>query len=172
MHNTDVKKMAEYALFTALAFIFSYIESLFPLPLPFPGIKLGLANLVILILLYRSGFAAAFGISLIRNVLNALTFGNLFALFYSLAGSILSLLVMEGLRRIKPLKLSVITVSTAGGILHNIGQFLIASAIVGPAAVLPYLPFLYFAGLAAGILIGIFSRMLLKRNITYVLLKS
>lgn len=160
----NVRKITEYALFTALAFIFSYVESLFPLPVPFPGIKLGLANLVILLILYRSGFAPALGISLIRNVLNAFTFGNLFALFYSLAGSLLSLFVMEGLRRIKPLKLSVITVSCAGGVMHNVGQFLIASAIVGPGAVLPYLPFLYFAGLAAGILIGIFGRMLLKRK--------
>lgn len=159
MHNTDVKKMAEYALFTALAFIFSYIESLFPLPIPFPGIKLGLANLVIIILLYRSGFAAALSVSLIRNVLNAFTFGSLFGLFYSLAGSILSLLAMEGLRRIKPLNLSVITVSSIGGIVHNAGQFFVASFLVGAEAVLPYFPFLYFAGLLAGLLIGVFGKI-------------
>ena len=91
------RKTAELSVFTAVAFIFSYIESLFPLPIPFPGIKLGLANLIILVVLCRNGLGAAFGVSMTRNVLNALTFGSLFGLFYSLAGSILSLLFMAAL---------------------------------------------------------------------------
>jgi heptaprenyl diphosphate synthase len=162
MHS-NTQKIAELAIFTALAFIFSYIESLFPLPIPFPGIKLGLANLVIVILLYRSGFASALGVSLVRNILNALTFGSLFGLFYSLAGSILSLFAMEGLRRLKKIHVSTIVVSSIGGILHNIGQFMIAVFLVGYEAILHYFPFLYFAGLVAGILIGIFGKICLKK---------
>jgi heptaprenyl diphosphate synthase len=162
MHS-KTHNIAELAIFTALAFIFSYLESLFPLPIPFPGIKLGLANLVIVILLYRSGFTAALGVSLVRNLLNALTFGSLFGLFYSLAGSILSLFAMEGLRRIKRFHPGTVIVSTIGGILHNLGQFLVASALVGYEAILRYFPFLYFAGLIAGILIGIFAEICLKK---------
>lgn len=162
MHQST-KKLAELSLFTAVAFLFSYIESLFPLPIPFPGIKLGLANLIIVIILYRNGFAAAFSVSMIRNLLNALTFGSLFGLFYSLAGSILSLVAMAALAKLFQDKISVITVSAIGGILHNFGQFIVAIALVGFDAILHYFPFLYFAGLIAGILIGVFGKLCLAR---------
>lgn len=76
--NRRTQSMAELAVFTGTAFLFSYIESLFPLPIPVPGIKLGLANLILVILLCRRGLGAAFAVSMVRNVLNALTFGSLF----------------------------------------------------------------------------------------------
>jgi len=160
-HNTF--KIAELSIFIAVAFLFSYIESLFPLPLPFPGMKLGLANLVILIVLYRSGLRDAFLVSIIRNILSALTFGSLFGLFYSLAGSVFSLLVMAGLQKTKHPQLSLISISAVGGVIHNLGQFVVAAFLVGPSAILPYLPFLYFAGLVAGILIGILAKLCLLR---------
>lgn len=164
-------KLTELAILTALAFIFSYVESLFPLPIPFPGIKLGLANLIIVLVLYREGFPDAFLVSMIRNLLNAFTFGSLFSFFYSLAGSILSLASMAILKKSaaesralpKRLRLSPLGVSVTGGILHNIGQFIVAACLVGPAAILPYLPFLYFAGLVAGALIGTFTILCLRR---------
>ena len=156
-------KITELAIFTAVAFIFSYIESLFPLPIPFPGIKLGLANLIIVLVLYRDGFKDAFLVSMIRNILNACTFGNAFGFFYSLAGSILSLILMALLKNRKHLRFSPVGVNIAGGILHNIGQFAVASCLVGFRAILPYLPFLYFAGLLAGALIGIFAVLCLRR---------
>lgn len=175
--NSKTQKIAELAIFTAVAFLFSYIESLFPLPIPFPGIKLGLANVVIIIVLYHNGLVAAFGVSMVRNVLNALTFGSLFGLFYSLAGSVLSLFVMAVLKgnikeqdrkpntgcKQKSPRLSLISVSAAGGIIHNIGQFIVAICLVGYSAILHYLPFLYFAGLIAGILIGILAKLCLQR---------
>ncbi len=162
--NTRTRHLAELAVFTAVAFLFSYIENLFPLPVPFPGIKLGFANLVILILLCRSGLKAAFGVSMVRNVLNALTFGSLFGLLYSLAGSILSLLAMALLfYNKKHPQLSLITISAVGGIIHNMGQFIVATGLTGGPAILPYLPFLYFAGLITGVLIGILSRLCLQR---------
>lgn len=161
--KSHTRKITELAIFTAVAFIFSYIESLFPLPIPFPGIKLGLANLIIVLVLYRDGFEHAFIVSMIRNILNACTFGSLFSFFYSLAGSILSLILMALLKNRKHLRLSTVGVSIAGGILHNIGQFAVASCLVGFSAILPYLPFLYFAGFLAGALIGIFAVLCLKR---------
>ena len=162
--KSQTAKITELAIYTAVAFIFSYIESLFPLPLPFPGIKLGLANLIIVLVLYRDGFKNAFLVSMVRNLLNAFTFGSLFSFFYSLAGSVLSLAVMALLFAAKNhLRLSPVGVSVAGGVLHNIGQFVVAAILVGPAAILPYLPFLYFAGMIAGALIGIFAILCLKR---------
>ncbi len=161
--SKNVFRIAEVSVYIAIAFIFSYIESLFPLPLPFPGMKLGLANLVIVIVLYRNGFSTAFTVSMVRNVLNALTFGSLFSFFYSLAGSILSLCIMVLCKKIKHPQLSLVSVSAVGGILHNIGQFGVAEFLVGFSAITPYLPFLYFAGLMAGVLIGIFASLCLRR---------
>ena len=83
-----IHTITELAIFTAIAFIFSYIESLFPLPIPFLGIKLGLANLVIVLVLYKNGFYQALTVSIVRGLLNAFTFGSLFGFLYSLAGSV------------------------------------------------------------------------------------
>ena len=102
--------MAVLSIYIAIAFIFSYIENLFPLPIPFPGIKLGLANLVIVLALCQFGLPYAFAISLLRNLLNAFTFGSLFGFFYSLAGSIASLFVMYLL--LFPLKKTQLSAST------------------------------------------------------------
>ncbi len=161
--SARTKKAAELAVFTAVAFIFSYIESLFPLPIPFPGIKLGLANLIILVVLCQDGMRAAFCVSITRNVLNALTFGSLFGLFYSLAGSVLSLLVMAALLSRKSSPFSLAGISAVGGVLHNIGQFFVAAVLAGFSAILNYLPFLYFAGLIAGVLTGVLAEMCLRR---------
>lgn len=162
MSNRTIR-ITELAAFTAVAFIFSYIESILPLPLPFPGMKLGLANLVIVIVLYQRGVPSAFGVSMVRNVLNAFTFGSLFGFFYSLAGSILSLCMMALFKKSKHPQFSLVSVSTVGGVVHNIGQFLVAVCLVGFSAILGYLPFLYFAGLIAGILIGFLANLCIKR---------
>ena len=159
----SIRQISEFSNYTALAFIFGYIESLIPLPLPFPGMKLGLANLIIMIVLYRNGLKYAFGIAMLRNILNAFTFGSLFSFFYSLAGSLLSLFAMGLLRRWKHSPFSVVSVSALGGILHNIGQLLIAAFLVGFSSILWYVPILYFCGLVTGILIGILSAQCLMR---------
>lgn len=165
-----IQKISEFSIYTALAFIFSYIESLLPLPLPFPGMKLGLANLVIVIVLYKKDFRYALTLSMLRNLLNAFTFGSLFSLLYSLAGSILSLLVMAAMKHpenprssTEKAHLSIISVSAVGGICHNLGQFITAVLLVGLRSVLWYLPVLYFSGLVTGILIGYLSVQVIKR---------
>lgn len=158
--NRKVKNIALLSIYIAIAFLFGYIESLFPLPAPFPGMKLGLANLVIVLALYQLNLPSVLLISVLRNLLNAFTFGSMFSFLYSLTGSIASLLIMY---IVKKTKLSRISVSCVGGIVHNIGQFVIAACLVGPSAVLPYLPFLYFAGFAAGILIGVLADLCLRR---------
>ena len=157
-HKT--KTIALLSIYIAIAFLFGYIESLFPLPVPFPGMKLGLANLVIVLALYQLNLPSVLLISVLRNLLNAFTFGSMFSFLYSLTGSIASLLIMY---IVKKTQLSRISVSCVGGIVHNIGQFVIAACLVGPSAVLPYFPFLYFAGFTAGILIGVLADLCLRR---------
>lgn len=153
--------IAAFSLIIALAFICSYIEALFPIPIPFPGIKLGLANLVLVLVLYTRGLSFCFIASLVRNILIALTFGNLFMFFYSFTGSLLSILFMWLLLRNK--KWSIFTISSVGGIAHNLGQFIVAVFLFGSTALLGYAPILYFSGLITGGLIGFISYECMKR---------
>ena len=146
---------------TALTLIFSYVETLIPVNLGIPGAKLGLANLVIVIVLYKTDFKEALLLSVTRVVLAGFIFGNLFSILYSLAGAVFSLMVMNVLKTKKTL--SVIGVSIAGGASHNLGQLIIAAIVVETYQVGYYLPFLLIAGVITGALIGITSREVLKR---------
>lgn len=157
----ETKKIAEMGMFIALAFILSYIESLIPISFGIPGIKLGLSNLVVMVVLYRFTVPSAFGVAMIRILLAGLTFGNLSSMMYSMAGGLLSFLVMVLLKKSK--KFSVYGVSMAGGVSHNVGQIVLACFILQTGMLVFYLPFLLVAGVAAGMAIGFVSGLLLKR---------
>lgn len=154
-------KVAYFGVFTTLALIFSYVETLIPIQFGIPGVKLGLANLIIVIALYRMKLSEAYLLSIVRVLLAGFIFGNYFSIIYSLAGGLLSLTVMALLR--KKGGFSVIGVSIAGGVFHNIGQLIIASVIVETFSVMYYVPVLLIAGLVTGLLIGIASDGMLKR---------
>lgn len=154
-------KVAYFGVFTALGLIFSYVETLIPIQFGIPGVKLGLANLIIVIALYRMKLSEAYLLSIVRVLLAGFIFGNYFSIIYSLAGGILSLTVMALLR--KKGGFSVVGVSIAGGVFHNIGQLIVASVIVETFSVMYYVPVLLIAGLVTGLLIGIASDGMLKR---------
>ena len=99
MKHRSIRAVAELSIYVALAFIFGYLENLFPIPMPVPGMKLGFANVITVIVLYRRNFRDALLVSLLRIILNAFTFGSLFSLLYSLAGSLLSLFIMTLIKR-------------------------------------------------------------------------
>ena len=144
------------ALFVALAMVLSYVEALIPFNFGIPGVKLGLANLVVLTALYVLDAKTAFAISVIRILLISVTFGSIAALFYSLAGGILSYFVMLLLTKIKGF--SCIGVSVAGGVTHNIGQLLIAMLVIESLSLSYYLPVLMIAGVITGLLIGLVAK--------------
>lgn len=144
---------AYFGMFLALAMIFSYIESLLPLYVGVPGIKLGLANVVIVVVLYYAGAREAFLLAMARNVLSGLLFSGLPGLLYSAAGSICSIAGMSVCRRRHWFQVT--GVSMIGGVCHNIGQLLAAMAALGSVYVLSYLPALLAAGTVTGALIGI-----------------
>jgi len=152
---------AYLGLCLALALICSYVEALLPLPIGIPGVKLGLTNIVIVILLYRSGWRDAALVSLARVLLAGFFFGSLYSILYSLAGAALSLAVMVPVKKTGQLHL--ISVSAAGGIAHNAGQFLVAAIVVENYRILYYLPVLFLVGMATGILIGVVATGMLKR---------
>ena len=157
---SKAKKAALYGIMVALAFTFSYLESLIPFNFGIPGVKLGLANLVILVGLYIMTPLEVFPIAIIRIVLAGLTFGNTFSLLYSLAGGILSFIVMALLRKSK---LSVIGVSMLGGIFHNIGQIIVAAIVLGTARIAYYLPVLLISGMITGLLLGSVGTLIINR---------
>lgn len=153
--------MARYGLLTALAMVLSYVETLVPLSFAVPGVKLGLANLVVIFALYRMGTAPAAALSLLRVVLVSASFGNAYSFWYSLAGAALSLAVMALLRRRD--WFGELGVSVAGGVCHNIGQIAVAALVLRSAAVGYYLPVLLFSGVAAGAAVGVAAAVLIRR---------
>lgn len=146
----------------ALAMVLAYIEVIIPPLFPaIPGIKMGLPNIVIVFLLYRRGPAFAAIVSLLRILLVSMLFGNAMALMYSLAGGILSLLVMILLRKLNIL--SAVGVSVAGGVTHNVGQILMAMLLLNTSELGYYLVILTVTGTISGILIGLCGAALIKR---------
>lgn len=153
--------MAFFGVFTALALIFSYIESLIPFQFGIPGVKLGVANLIIVTALYKMELKETYLLSVVRVLVSGFLFGNYFSILYSLAGGLLSLSVMALLK--KQGGFSVMGVSVAGGVFHNIGQLAVAMLVVETYSVMYYLPVLLIAGLITGFLIGAVSAEVLKR---------
>ena len=155
-------KVAVFGVFTSLALILSYVELLIPINFGIPGMKLGLANLLIVILLYKGCPRDALLLSVIRILLSGLIFGNMFSIFYSLGGGLLSLAVMVFLK--KPGQFTVAGISIGGGASHNVGQLLVAMFVVQTYQVGYYLPVLLIAGVITGAVIGILSAEVLKRT--------
>lgn len=152
------KHIALFGLLVALAFLFSYIEHLIPLPLP-TGIKLGAANIVILCALYFLGWKEALAVSLVRIVLSGFAFG-ISTVPYSVAGGLFSLLVMGFLK--KKGGFGITGVSVAGSVCHNVGQTLVAMLLLGRKTGY-YFPILLLSGIIAGILVGFLSAMVLLK---------
>ncbi|MCI8560110.1 MAG: Gx transporter family protein [Dorea sp.] len=154
-------RVAYFGIFTALALIFSYVETLIPISFGIPGVKLGLANLIIVIVLYKTALKDACMLSVVRVLLAGFLFGNYYSIVYSLAGALLSLFMMAALK--KAGGFSVIGVSIAGGVSHNIGQLIVAMLVVETFQVAYYVPVLLTAGLITGCVIGILAQEMLRR---------
>lgn len=154
-------KVAYMGLFLALALICSYVESLIPFYFGVPGVKLGLTNIVVVMVLYCIGAKEAFGISVLRIILSGFLFGNLFSILYSLAGGLLSFFIMLLLKKTK--KFGIPAVSVAGGISHNIGQLIVAALVVENYHIFYYGTVLFAAGIATGFLIGMTAQEVVLR---------
>ena len=155
------KKIANLGLFAAVAIIFGYVESLIPFFAGIPGMKLGLANLAVLFILEKYTWKEAALVSAVRIVVIGFMFGNLFSILYSLAGAALSLTVMDVLK--KHSDFSLIGISVAGGVTHNIGQLMVAMIVVSNTSLMVYAPALLVAGVLAGVLIGILTKDVVGR---------
>ena len=155
------KKIAYMGLFAAIAIIFGYVESLIPFFAGIPGLKLGLANLSVLFILETYTWKEAALVSMVRILVIGFMFGNMFSILYSMAGAALSLTVMTLMKRFSGF--SILGVSVAGGVSHNIGQLIIAALIVENTSLFYYAPVLLISGVITGILIGILTGEVTKR---------
>ena len=154
-------RVAYFGVFTALALMFSYIETMIPIQFGVPGIKWGFANIMIVIMLYKSSAKEALLLSIVRIMLSGFLFGNLSSILYSIAGGVLSLGIMTLLK--KQGGFSVIGVSVAGGVSHNVGQLIVAMLVVETYQVGYYFPVLLVAGVLTGLGTGVVSQEVLKR---------
>ncbi|MBR6222567.1 MAG: Gx transporter family protein [Lachnospiraceae bacterium] len=155
------KRVALTGVMVALSMLLSYLETLIPLNIGIPGVKLGLANVVVIALIEKLPFGNLFLISTIRVLLSALLFGNSATLLFSVSGAVLSLIVMFVLKRSE--KFSSVGISIAGGVSHNIGQLLVAAFLSGSMRIVYYIPALLLSGIITGLIIGIFGAYIGKR---------
>ena len=150
----STKKLTTLALFTTISLTVYAIESAIPPLVPLPGIKLGLANIITLILLQLYSLKDAAMVLLARILLSGLLFGQALSLLYSLAGGIFSLLMMAAIMKLLHKKMTYLTGAT-GGLFHNLGQLFMAFLITSTSGVFTYLPFLILSGILTGLFTGI-----------------
>lgn len=147
-------KLTTLALFTTLSLAIYAIESAIPPLVPIPGIKLGLANIITLILLQYFSAKEAVLVLIARILLSALLFGQALSLIYSLAGGLFSLFTMALIRKLLQKKMTCL-IGAVGGLTHNLGQLLVAFAVTATVGVFAYLPFLILSGILTGLFTGL-----------------
>ena len=159
----SMKKTITLGMLTALALILVYVESLIPLPVGIPGIKLGLANIVILFAIYRYGIKEATLVSVVRIVLSGLMVTGMWSVLYGISGTVCAIAIMSLAKFM--LKLSVITVSVLGAMAHISGQMIVAGLSVGFGPVAGYALYLLLASVIFGAIIGMVADILIRRII-------
>jgi len=150
------------SVLVAQGMILSFIESMLPIPFIAPGAKLGLANIITLSAIYLLTFKQASAVVLLRVLLTATTFGSLSSFLYSFSGGVLSLLVMAAILKVFKGEISLIGVSIAGAVTHNLGQLFVAAIIIHNVLILTYLPILLIVAIPTGIFVGIVAKILIK----------
>lgn len=157
-----IKRITLLALFTSVALLLSYVEMLIgPLFTGVPGIKMGLPNIAIMLVLYRIGTKEAIAVSFIRIAISSILFGNITMFWYSVAGAALSLAVMILLKKLDIL--SSVGVSVAGALAHNIGQILVAMLLMQTTQIGYYMIVLSITGTVSGIFVGLLGGFVIKR---------
>lgn len=150
-------------ILVAQALVLYIVEGMLPLPFISPGAKLGLTNLITVIALYTlDSKRDVFLVIILRIILSTMFSGNLSSFMYSASGALLSYFAMICAKELGKNKLSIIGVSATGAVFHNIGQLIVASAVVKNIAVMLYLPILSISGIGTGIFIGITANYVVK----------
>ncbi|WHZ32675.1 Gx transporter family protein [Desemzia incerta] len=164
---TKNTRLMYIALLAAQGVVISLIERSIPFPFAFaPGAKLGLSNMITILALFTLSYKDSFKVVWMRLLVTTLLGGTVSTFLYSFAGAFLSYFGMLVIRMLGPKRVSLIGVSAAGGILHNVGQLIVASSIAQSFSVMLYLPILSFSGIFAGIAVGIAANYLMEHVAT------
>ncbi len=159
--SSKTRLLVFISVLVAQGMVLSFIERMIPVPFIAPGAKLGLANIITVTAVYLLTFKQAAAVVLLRIILTATTFGSLSSFLYSLSGGVISLLVMASIVKVFRNDLSLIGVSIAGAIAHNLGQLLVAAFIINSFLVLTYLPILMIVAVPTGLFVGFVARYLI-----------
>ena len=159
--------LTRLAIYTAMALALNIFERMIPIPIPFPGVKLGLANFIIVIVLYKHNFKDALTVNIARVLLAAIFGGGLSALLYSFSGAMVSLIAMYLVMQLMKDTVSSLGVSLTGAYFHSFAQIGVAAIIIQNIGIVTYLPVIMWASLATGGIIGVVSGEFLKREIGF-----
>ena len=159
--DKTVKKIVLIGILSSLAIVLGYIEQMIPLPVSFPGVKLGLSNICVILALYVSGSKSAFMVSLIKSFVCGILFWGAGGMIYGVSGAILSFIIMSVIKRYE--LLGVVGVSVAGAVFHNIGQLIALFIMSGSFSFIYYLSVLGIAAVITGTVTGIISTVILGR---------
>ena len=154
-YKLNPKKLTELSLLLAIAVIMGYVEAIIPINIGIPGVKLGLANIVSVTILYTYGFKDGLLIGILRTIIVAFLFTNMSVLLYSLTAFLVSFCIMGVLKRTGVINL--IIVSILGGIVHNVTQLIVAFFVFSGISIFFYMWILLFSGAVAGLLVGLIS---------------
>lgn len=158
----DIKKMVLLAVFASQALVLSVVESWFPVPVGIPGIKLGLSNIITIVTLIFFSLSNTLAIVLVKCILSSLFMGGPVIFAFSICGGVMSTLIMWLMLKYMEKWLSVIGISIAGSIAHNVGQIMVACFIMSDLSVVGYLPVLLFSGIIMGTFVGMCSTFLVR----------
>lgn len=160
--HQSVRWLTRMALLTAAAVVLGYIERLIPMPGSIPGVKLGLANTVLLYAIYLLDARSAFVLMILKVGLSGLLYAGVSAMMFSLGGGLCSLVMMLLVKKLGGSGVSIIGVSVVGAVFHNVGQTAVAALMVNTAALMGYVPFLLVAAVVTGILTGIAAKYAIR----------
>lgn len=160
MKNT--RKLIFMALLLSISLVLHYIEGFIPVPIPAPGVKLGLANIITMVTIVLFGFRETFVLVILRSFMGAVFGGVISSFFFSIAGGVLSAIIMYLLYHYYKDYFSLMGISIVGAIFHNIGQLLVASALVSNFGIFIYLPILMLSGIITGYFVGLTSKYIVR----------
>lgn len=162
MKDSNTRTYVNLSFLTALSLAISLIESMLPMPVPIPGVKLGFSNIIILASIYIYDYKKALGVSVLKSFLLVLITGQAMSFFYSFVGSIFSTTAMYiSLKKVGE-GFSMIGVSELGAFFHNLGQIIVAVIFMSNLKMFYYFPILVFIGIFTGFFVGLSSGFIIK----------
>ncbi|SET35122.1 heptaprenyl diphosphate synthase [Natronincola peptidivorans] len=156
----NTKTITRFGLLASVALVLGYFERFIPIAHGLPGVKLGLANTVLLYALYLMNTKSAFGLMLIKVVMSGILFAGVSGMIYSFAGGLLSIVMMIVMKKF--VDTSIVGVSIIGAVFHNVGQLLVASMVVQTKGLLFYMPILLISAIITGVLTGVTAKHVFK----------